>query len=220
MSRLRKTNPVIQQCRTKCGCANASFSSRYREDLFFRLNVFPIQSPPLRDRLDDIPVLATLFVKRAMKRANKSGLQISLADIDRLQGYHWPGNIRELENVIERAVITASDKRLRFHVPQTRVLLDDESGVPLSGIDPAAFGAQEAQGHATRSVDVPLTDADRRSLEREAIVAALKETRGRVSGSGGAAERMRVKPTTLYSRIKKHGIDASAFKKVTSGSRP
>ncbi|MEO1544340.1 MAG: sigma 54-interacting transcriptional regulator, partial [Pseudomonadota bacterium] len=99
----------------------------FREDLYFRLNVFPIESPPLRDRLDDIPDLATLFLRRASERANKLDLQISMADVERLKAYHWPGNIRELENVIERAVITATDGRLRFHVPKTAVMTDDKA---------------------------------------------------------------------------------------------
>ena len=90
----------------------------FREDLYFRLNVFPIELPPLRSRLEDIPLLASLFLERAAARLNKPDLQMSKGDVQQLQNYHWPGNIRELENVIERAVITAVDSRLRLEFPE------------------------------------------------------------------------------------------------------
>lgn len=167
----------------------------FREDLFFRLNVFPIESPPLRERLDDIPMLAKLFVRRACARANRTELPIRLADIERLKGYSWPGNIRELENVIERAVITATDGRLRFHVPQSAS---------------AALGSGEDE----RATDQPglMTEAKREAQARESMIAALQQTKGRVSGKGGAAELLGVRPTTLYSRLKRFGIDAKQFR--------
>lgn len=187
---------------------------RFREDLFFRLNVFPIASPPLRDRLDDIPLLARLFVKRAMKRANKSGLQISLADVERLQGYNWPGNIRELENVIERAVITAIDGRLRLHVPQMHILSGDETVVtqPQSGGDFAHSAPANEKPRNVADKREVLTDDARKQLERDSVIAALKQCKGRVSGPGGAAEILGLKPTTLYSRLKRLAIDARTFK--------
>jgi formate hydrogenlyase transcriptional activator len=92
---------------------------RFREDLYFRLNVFPIESLPLRARLEDIPLLAAHFLKRACQKFNKPDLQLTLADVQRLQTYHWPGNIRELENIIERQVIVTRDRRLRFDLPHT-----------------------------------------------------------------------------------------------------
>jgi PAS domain S-box-containing protein len=171
----------------------------FREDLYFRLNVFPIELPPLRSRLEDIPLLASLFLKRASARLNKPGLQISLADVERLQKYHWPGNIRELENVIERAVITAVDGRLRLHVPET------------IRIPPAEEVMRETETTAPGAVGI-MTEADRLAAEKQAIETALRTCRGRVSGRGGAAELMSVKPTTLYSRLKRFGIDAKAFK--------
>ncbi len=170
-------------------------AKRFREDLFFRLNVFPIESPPLRERLDDIPALAKLFVRRACVRANRPELPISLADIERLKGYSWPGNIRELENVIERAVITAVDGRLRFHVPQ----------ITVEG---------KAMSHHATETETPalLTEDARKAQERESIVAALQQADGRVSGRGGAADLLGVRPTTLYSRLKRLGIDARQFR--------
>ncbi|MCB1510549.1 MAG: sigma 54-interacting transcriptional regulator [Hyphomicrobiaceae bacterium] len=174
----------------------------FREDLFFRLNVFPIESPPLRERLDDIPALASLFLERACQRANKPNLQISLADVERLQSYHWPGNIRELENVIERAVITAVDGRLRLHVPTT--LQYD----PVPGQDQPP----ERAAPAARQMESLVTEADRLAIEKKAIEDALRLCHGRVSGTDGAAERLGVKPTTLYSRIKRFEIDARLFK--------
>lgn len=170
-------------------------AKRFRQDLFFRLSVFPIDSPPLRERLDDIPMLARLFVRRACARANRAELPISLADIERLKAYHWPGNIRELENVIERAVITATDGRLRFHVPQNDTSL-------TTNIVAGSCG----ENHSI------LTEDSRRVRERENILAALRNAKGRVSGNGGAAELLGVPPTTLYSRLKRFGIEARQFR--------
>ena len=175
----------------------------FREDLFFRLSVFPIKSPPLRERLDDIPALAQLFLERASQRAKRDDLQISLADVDRLKSYHWPGNIRELENVIEWAVITAIDGRLRLHVPNTLALSEPAAELPSSVRNDATPGAPPAR---------LVTEADRKAMERHQLEEALKACRGRVSGAGGAAVRLGVKPTTLYSRIKRFEIDIKKFK--------
>lgn len=175
---------------------------QFREDLYFRLNVFPIELPPLRKRLEDIPLLASLFLKRASAGLNKCDLQISLGDVERLQKYHWPGNIRELENVIERAVITAVDGRLRLHVPQTIHIPSAE----------AILNEPEQASSGTPSAFPIVTEQDRIASEREAIENALRACKGRVSGKGGAAELMSVKPTTLYSRLKRFQIDAKTFK--------
>jgi PAS domain S-box-containing protein len=167
---------------------------RFREDLFFRLNVFPINSPPLRDRPDDIPLLTLLFVQRACSRAGRPELPISLADVERLKAYHWPGNIRELENVVERAVITAVDGRLRFDLPS-----------PI-GYD-VAFPAKTA----AQAADV-LSEDRRKTLERENLIAVLRICGGRVSGRRGAAEIIGVPATTLYSRLKRFQIDARHYR--------
>jgi len=177
---------------------------RFREDLYFRLNVFPIEAPPLRNRLDDIPVLATLFLRRASARANRKGLQISLADVERLKGYHWPGNIRELENVIERAAITAVDGRLRIDLPRTLEPHNDQR---------AAAEAHAAPDRARTRPEALLTEVERKALEMETIRQALRSTGGRVAGADGAAQLLGLKPTTLYSRLQRFKIDARAFKR-------
>ena len=174
---------------------------RFREDLYFRLNVFPIELPPLRDRLEDVPLLASLFLKRACVRLNKQGLQITLADVERLKRYCWPGNIRELENVIERAVITATQGRLRLHVPETLEIPSD----PAAIVEPL----EESPPETTTAI---VTEADRKILEKRAIESALKSCRGRVAGPTGAANLLGLRPTTLYSRLKRFGIDAKTFK--------
>lgn len=169
---------------------------RFREDLYFRLNVFPIESVPLRERAEDIPVLASLFIRRASERMNRPMPGLSLADVERLQAYSWPGNIRELENCIERAVILSVDERLRIDLPET---------APRAEPAPAAAPAID-----DRRV---LTEAERRAREQENLVEALRASNGRVSGKGGAAELLGVKPTTLYSRLQRHGLDARQFRK-------
>lgn len=165
----------------------------FREDLFFRLNVFPIEAPPLRLRKEDIPRLALHFVEKACRRFNKPRPPLSEAQAQRLQGYDWPGNIRELQNVVERAVIVSDGERLRFDVPQTS-------------------GAAAAAGGAACAAPGIVTDEMRRNRERSDIVEALRLARGRVSGAGGAAELLGVKPTTLYSRLSRFKIDARAFR--------
>lgn len=168
---------------------------KFREDLYFRLNVFPIQSVPLRERIDDIPTLAQHFLQRASTRAGKSGLKISLRQLEILQAYHWPGNIRELENIIERQVILAQGDTLRF----------DELDIkkPLPVMQPN---------------DELITEQQKQNQDKQNIVAALKRCRGKVFGAGGAAELLGVKPTTLASRIKKYKIQAAQFKEAASST--
>lgn len=162
----------------------------FREDLFFRLNVFPIEAPPLRDRLEDIPFLAAHFMKLASSRLNKPPISISLADIERLQAYDWPGNIREFENVIERAVIVSGQGKLCLDLPGRS---DARSVQP----------EPRANGNCGFS-----NEQDRLAREKQDIIEALGQANGKVSGAGGAAELLGVKPTTLYSRLKRFGINA------------
>jgi len=166
---------------------------RFREDLFFRLNVFPVESVPLRSRLEDVPLLAMHFLKRACHRLNKPDVRLSQADIGRLQNYDWPGNIRELENVIERAVIVSKGGRLQLDLPGSR------AQCPARGV---------GSGNDRQKILSSQELADR---HRDNIITALEETNGKVFGAGGAAELLGVKPTTLASRIKRLGIDKSAF---------
>ena len=167
---------------------------KFREDLYFRLNVFPIESIPLRKRKGDIPLLAQHFLQRASTRANKPGLKISFSELEKLQNYAWPGNIRELENIIERQVILAQGNTLRF----------DDLSPSSQRVNDVLQPRDEAQPL--------LTDDDFKSREKQNLIAALKLCHGKVSGHGGAAAMLNIKPTTLASRLKRYRIHASEFK--------
>jgi len=172
---------------------------RFREDLYFRLNVVPIESVPLRERRADIPLLAAHFLRGTGRKLKTEGLRLSEGDMRRLAGYDWPGNVRELENMIERAAILARDGRLRIELP--------DSTPPAAVTDPPAADA---------AAPPLLTDADRRSRDRANILAALHSCGGRIFGANGAAALLGVKPTTLASRIKVLGIDKTGLAETTS----
>jgi PAS domain S-box-containing protein len=165
---------------------------RFREDLYFRLNVFPVETVPLRDRREDIPLLAQHFLTSESK-SFKSDLRLSEGDVRRLMQYDWPGNVRELQNVIERAAILAQNGRLRIDLPI------QQGGTEL----PAA--SRRPKNGAPQAI---MTDDEMREYERSNILAALKASGGKVFGKGGAAELLAIKPTTLASRIKSLGISA------------
>jgi len=170
---------------------------QFREDLYFRLNVFPIESVPLRRRVEDIPMLATEFLQRACVKFNRPSLPLTKADVEKLKQYPWPGNVRELENVIERQVITA-DGRLDFD---------------LTGRDQdAGFGSSEDRTPPRHSGSQVMTDHEIQALEKTNLIRALTATAGRVSGEDGAAAMLAMKPTTLASRLKKLGIQPAKFK--------
>ncbi len=162
----------------------------FRQDLLYRLNVFPIEVPPLRERKDDIAMLAEYFVQRYAHRAGRNIRSIEQKTLDLLQSYDWPGNIRELQNVIERSIILSS----------ADVFSVDE--LWLSKRTPSQ----------TARVETSLASKDEPRSEREIIEAALAESRGRVSGASGAAAKLRVPPTTLETRIKTLKIDKRQFK--------
>jgi transcriptional regulator with GAF, ATPase, and Fis domain len=172
----------------KAAVANGTF----RQDLFYRLNVFPIEVPPLRERKNDILMLVEYFAQRYATRAGKNIRSIDKKTLELLQSYAWPGNIRELQNVIERSVILSSGEALSVD----EMWLSKETSRPASLV--------EASSRSNR-------DAEPRS-EREIIEAALAETRGRVAGSSGAAARLGVPPSTLDHRIKALKIDKRRFK--------
>jgi formate hydrogenlyase transcriptional activator len=162
----------------------------FRQDLLYRLDVFPIEMPPLRERKDDILVLVEYFVQRYASRAGKNIRSIDQKTLDLLQAYNWPGNIRELQNVIERSTILNS----------TDVFSVDE--LWLSKSDPP---------QASRA-ETPLALKVKPGSERKIIEAALAESRGRVSGASGAAAKLRIPPSTLETRIKALNIDKRRFK--------
>jgi formate hydrogenlyase transcriptional activator len=162
----------------------------FRQDLLYRLNVFPIEMPPLRERKDDILILVRYFVQRYANRAGRNIRSIEQETLDLLQSYDWPGNIRELQNVIERSIILSS----------TDVFSVDELWLSKS-----------TPPQASRAETSTALNVEPRS-EREMIEAALAETRGRVSGPSGAAAKLRVPPSTLESWIKASKINKHQFK--------
>ena len=167
----------------------------FREDLYFRLNVFPVRSIPLRERLGDIPLLASHFLERACLAFNKPGVRLPLAQVEVLKRYAWPGNIRELENVIERQIIVSQDGRLRF---DDLVTAKERERIPATVEQPDACE--------------PVPDELLQRQLRSNAIAMLKRTAGKVSGDGGAAQLLGLKPTTLASRLRKWGIDPRVYK--------
>jgi PAS domain S-box-containing protein len=169
-------------------------AGRFREDLYYRLNVFPIESVPLRQRVQDVPLLAAHFLAKVGRRHGRTELVLSRGDVERLQAYHWPGNVRELENLIERAVIVSNGGRLMIDLPG--------GGRPLSHLSRA--GAPQA---GIPREAAPANETERRLQERAMIESALAACDGKVFGPSGAAERLGLRPTTLASRIKRLGIE-------------
>jgi transcriptional regulator with GAF, ATPase, and Fis domain len=170
-----------------------SEAGKFRQDLYYRLSVFPIELPPLRRRKEDIPLLADHFLELSARKAGKPKLPLTLSVAQRLQQYDWPGNVRELQHVIERAIITSTGSRLNIELPLTKQ--------PTQSADSVEIGS------------IIRTDAQIRQIEADNIRAALRVANGKVSGTGGAAEILGMRPTTLASRIKALGIARS-----TSGS--
>jgi formate hydrogenlyase transcriptional activator len=182
----------------------------FRSDLYYRLNVFPVRIPPLRERKEDIPLLATYFVQKFAKQMQKRIEAIPVAVMKGLTTWEWPGNIRELENFIERAVILTRSKSLEAPLAELHK--------PNNG-EPPAVPAQTAQQEIARIVKetvdalgVSTKNSDERTKkQREDIVRALTDSRGRVGGADGAAARMGINRTTLLSRMKKLGIDPRQY---------
>jgi formate hydrogenlyase transcriptional activator len=167
---------------------------KFREDLYYRLNVFPIEVPPLRKRTEDIPLLAQRFLELFSKQMNRTPTKLTKANMAELQCYSWPGNIRELQNVIERAAIVSGSGKLRFDLPNS-----------------------ETQQHPKKAKTIEdetdlevITDSEMKRIEKENIIRALDACNWKVSGEGGAAELLEIPPTTLASKIKKLKIKKSA----------
>ena len=163
---------------------------KFRSDLFFRLNVFPIQVPPLRERQGDIPLLVRHFAQQFSKRMNKMIDTISSATMDALSRYHWPGNIRELQNVIERAVITSTGPVLKVDVADLRIY---KSSSP----------AEKSSAHASTNDGLHNV---LEQTERQQILKALKQSNWVVAGPKGAAAKLGMKRSTLQLRMSKLGI--------------
>jgi len=163
---------------------------RFRQDLYYRLNVFPVEVPPLRARKDDIPLLTAHFIEQAAQRLRVPKPRFTDAHARLLQSYDWPGNVRELQNATERALILAQKGVLRFDLPDAELTLLPPAPAP-SGND---------------SETPILTEAELRQLKQHNLLAALTKAGWKIHGEGGAAELLGVKPTTLISRIKKLGM--------------
>ena len=163
-------------------------NGNFREDLFYRLNVFPISVPPLRERPEDIEPLTHYFVNRFAKKMRCRSLEVTHADIELLKSYTFPGNVRELENIVERAMILAQCDQLNISLPKV--------------LDRMIVHREEIR----QPVERVLTIDDLKQLERENIVRALKRSNYRIYGADGAASLIGSKPTTLISRIKRLGI--------------
>jgi transcriptional regulator with GAF, ATPase, and Fis domain len=164
---------------------------RFRQDLFYRLNVFPIELEPLARRKEDIPLLAAHFLRQSAARLNCPTARLTQANLLALQRYRWPGNVRELKNIIERAVILSRCGPLRFEFPESG------TGAPLQTAAPAEGAAAEGR---------ILTEAEIRELERENLERALKQTGWKVYGKDGTAQLLGLKPTTLSARIRRFGL--------------
>lgn len=156
---------------------------RFRSDLFYRLNIFPIDVPPLRDRREDIPLLASHFIQLFSKKSGKKIRAIGGLALQELMRYNWPGNIRQLEHLIERSILlTPGDTIKQVHLPSPK-----QNALTKSG---------------GREIEIKTIDEN----ERDHILCMLKYCKGRIAGDGGAAEILGVPPSTLNSKIKRLGI--------------
>ncbi|MEM7231739.1 MAG: sigma 54-interacting transcriptional regulator [Planctomycetota bacterium] len=167
---------------------------RFREDLYYRLNVFPIQVAPLRDRCEDVPLLAEHFLDVARTKLKREDLRLTQADVLQLREYDWPGNIRELQNVIERAVILTKSGKLRFDLAGVKSV-----GHSCGSDDSMPVVAATASAEPERV----RTEAEMKQIERDNIVAALDASDWTIKK---AAEMLEISPTTLSSRVKKLGL--------------
>ncbi len=168
-----------------------SAAGRFREDLYYRLNVFPIQAPPLREHMEDVPLLAKHFIELSVRELRCPKPRLTRSGIAKLQSYHWPGNIRELWNVIERAVIISRGRVLDFDLPATEAAL-----VPVRRV------AREASDTEPEY----LTETELQRRERENLLIILEKVNWKIKGADGAAELLGINSATLLSRMKKMGL--------------
>lgn len=170
----------------------------FREDLYYRLNVFPIEVPALREREDDVLTLARNFIQKFETRMGRKMNELSVVQKKALKSYNWPGNVRELQNIIERAVIVSKDGHLDL--------------VSVLGLNGSKV-AESVDGQTSLDPEKVLTKEELLAFERRNIIRALKHCHGKVSGKGGAAELMNMVPTTLSSRIRALGIRKGIYEK-------
>ena len=161
---------------------------RFRQDLFYRLSVFPVEIPPLRERPEDIPQLVLHFIAQSARRLNRPVPRVTRSTMSQLAAHDWPGNVRELQNVVERALILSEGGPLHFH------------------IEPSASREMQAQPSETLPARRPMRREELKRQERDNILRALRLTKGKVFGSNGAAQLLGMKPTTLASRIAALGL--------------
>lgn len=171
----------------------------FREDLYYRLNVFPIEVPPLRARKEDVRPLADYFLSQVAQHMNLTKPQLTRSNLTQLQGYTWPGNVRELQNAIERAVILARSGRLKFDLP--------ENHVSEATADSCPGGMSSIEG-----LPEVLSEEQLIRLQRENMLAALKRCDWKIYGRDGAAQLLGLKPTTLIERMKRARIAKPAEK--------
>jgi formate hydrogenlyase transcriptional activator len=180
----------------------------FRSDLYYRLNVFPIKIPPLRERKEDIPLLVSYFVEKFAKQMQKKIDSIPTAVMKGLKTWEWPGNIRELENLVERAVILTRGRSLEAPLSELRKMkVDDGERVPADREDIARIVKETIKALHANGAEA---DLDMKK-QRDAIVRALTVSMGRVGGADGAAARMGLNRTTLLARMKKLGIDSRDY---------
>jgi formate hydrogenlyase transcriptional activator len=178
--------------------ATDSRTGRFRADLFYRLNVFPIELPPLRNRRDDIETLAEHFMRRMARKLGKPLDGIDPETLRALQAYSWPGNIRDLQNTIERAALLASGTILR---------VDWNLGHCVAGANGAASPAKNGS-----TLEQPAADPQSmQAIERGHIIAVLKKTRGVIEGPKGAARLLNLNASTIRFRMKKLGITRADY---------
>jgi transcriptional regulator with GAF, ATPase, and Fis domain len=173
-------------------------SGRFRADLYYRLSVFPIDVPPLRERIEDVQQLAEVFLAAAARRLGRKPPRLTRAVVQRLQRYAWPGNVRELQHVIERGVLTSTGAALDVELPES------------TAARPTPAATSTRTGERAEPI---LTQSDLRKLEVDNLRAALAAAGGRIYGKDGAADLLGMRPTTLASRLKALELDARSLRR-------
>jgi formate hydrogenlyase transcriptional activator len=186
---------------TNMDLAQLAAEKKFRSDLYYRLNVFPIEVPPLRQRREDVPLLVRYFVQRFSRRQNKTVEYVPADVMDALVNYAWPGNVRELENLIERAVLLSPGKELRVPLAELKAAPAASAGLAMAS-ENFSQGLSTRAGASENSAAVGTLE----EVERQHIVRALRQTQWRIAGPRGAAHLLGMKRTTLQARIRKLGI--------------